>query len=70
MLYDGTTRGNRFTKVTMDLPADFALRDYFRLNASRVEGWFNVISPAGAPIGELKSHLETLASKNWEAILQ
>ena len=68
--YDGTTRGNRFTKVTMALPADSALRDYFRMNAARVEGWFNVISPADAPIGELKNHLETLASKDWEAILQ
>ena len=68
--YDGTRRGNRFTKVTMDLLADLALRDYFRTNATMVEEWFNVISPAGAAIGELKSHLDTLASKDWEAILQ
>lgn len=50
--------------------AGIALRDYFRRNAAVVEGWFNVISPAGAPIGELKSRLDTLASKDWEAILQ
>ena len=50
--------------------AGIALRDYFRRNAAVVEGWFNVISPAGASIGELKSHLDTLASKDWEAILQ
>ena len=68
--YDGSRGGNRFTKVRMDLPADLALRDYFTTNLTKVEGWFNVISPAGASIDELKGHLDTLASKDWETILQ
>lgn len=68
--YDGSRRGNRFTKVKMDLLADLALREYFTTNSATVEGWFNVISPAGAQIGELKGHLDLLASKDWETILQ
>ena len=68
--YDGKRRGNRFTKVTMDLSADLALRDYFTTNLTEIERWFNVISPANARISELKGHLYALASKNWEDILQ
>ena len=68
--YDGKRRGNRFTKVTMDLSADLALRDYFTTNLAEIERWFNVISPANAHISELKGRLHTLASKNWEDILQ
>ena len=68
--YDGNRGGNRFTKVRMDLRADLALRDYFDRNASKVEGWFNVISPADASIDKLKYHLDMLASKDWEAILR
>ena len=68
--YDGSRSGNRFTKVRMDLSADLALRDYFATNSTKVEGWFNVISPAGAPIDELKGQLDVLASKDWETILR
>lgn len=68
--YDGSRGGNRFTKVRMDLRADLTLRDYFDKNSSKVEGWFNVISPADAPIDKLKYHLDMLASKDWEAILR
>jgi len=34
-----------------------------------VETWFNVISPAGRSIVELKTELKSLASKNWREIL-
>ena len=68
--YDGTRKGNRFTKVRIDFPADVALRDYFATNSSVVEGWFNVISPSGTSIDELKGHLNTLAAKDWEAIFR
>ena len=67
--YGGARGSNRFTKVKMDLSADRALRRYFRANVSRVEGWFNVISPVGAEISEFKQLLGLLASKNWEGIL-
>ena len=68
--YDGSPGKNRFTKVSMDLSADVALRKYFSLNSRAVERWFNVISPAGAPISDLRNHLKVLSSKPWENILK
>ena len=67
--YTGKKGGNRFTKVKISLEADLALQDYFSKNLSNVESWFNVISPAGRSIAELKRELSLLASKNWKKIL-
>ena len=67
--YSGKKGGNRFTKVKIALAADLALQDYFSKNLSMVESWFNVISPAGRPVAELKRELTLLASKKWEEIL-
>lgn len=67
--YTGKKGRNRFTKVKIALAADLALQDYFSQNLGRVESWFNVISPAGRSVAELKRELTLLASKNWKEIL-
>ncbi len=69
MSYGGTAKTNRFTKVRMELSADLALREYFIDNLPNIERWFNVISPSGATISELRNNLNVLALKSWEDIL-
>lgn len=60
---------NAFTKKYMEKNAHFALDSYFRDNIDKIEKWFNVISPNGGTLRELKEILETLENKNWETIL-
>ena len=67
--YTGKRGGNRFTKVQIALSADLAMQRYFSANLSAIETWFNVISPAGRSIAELKLELNSLSSKNWKEIL-
>ena len=67
--YTGKRGTNKFTKVQIALAADLALQQYFALNMREVETWFNIISPAGRSIVELKTELKSLASKNWREIL-
>jgi hypothetical protein len=66
---DGKKEKNTFTKVQIALSADLALQKYFSSNQGKVESWFNIISPAGHSVADLKSELTLLASKNWEEIL-
>jgi translation initiation factor 2 alpha subunit (eIF-2alpha) len=54
----------------MKLDADKAIQEYFRENIVKIEGWFNVISPAKMNIKELKKELKALSSKNWQGILK
>lgn len=68
--YTGKRGENRFTKVKIALSADLALQDYFREYTGKVESWFNVISPAGRSVAELKRELTLLAGKNWKEILK
>jgi hypothetical protein len=68
--YTGKKGNNRFTKVKIALAADLALQEYFSTNLTSIETWFNVISPAGYSIIELKQELALLSSKKWEAILR
>lgn len=68
--YTGKKGGNKFTKVQIALSADIALQEYFSENLSEVETWFNIISPAGRSILELKHELNLLASKKWREILR
>ncbi len=68
--YTGKRGENRFTKVKIALTADLALQEYFRSNTSKVESWFNVISPAGRSVLELKRELALLVGKNWKEILK
>ncbi len=64
--YTGKKGKNVFTKVNIKLSADLAFQDYFTNNLCNIEEWFNIISPAGASLIELKEDLQLLASKNWE----
>lgn len=67
--YSGKSGNNRFTKVKMALTADAVLQAYFREHASRIEGWFNVITPQTGSLKKLRSELTLLDAKNWTAIL-
>lgn len=60
---------NVFTKKCMEQAAHVALDTYFASNIDRIERWFNVISPNGGTLQDLKCILETLKNKNWEEIL-
>jgi len=51
--YTGKKGGNIFTKVKIALVADLALQKYFSANLSKIETWFNVISPAGRSLAQL-----------------
>lgn len=63
-------KGNRFTKVRVDMAADKALRAYFTEHEAKVESWFNVISPKKGSIGDLKKAIDQLRKKNWKEILK
>jgi hypothetical protein len=63
--YNEIKTGNIFTKVKIDYYADRALTNYFRKNRLRIESWFNVITPGGRKMKDLKKELKTLAEKNW-----
>ena len=67
--YSGKKGKNRFTKVQIALDADLALQEYFSSNLAAIETWFNVISPAGQSVAEVKQELTLLSSKNWKEIL-
>ena len=58
--YNGGIGGTRFTKTTLDLEADLALRKYFLKNNDRSNRWFNVITPSGKGIELLSKHLKAL----------
>lgn len=60
---------NAFTKKKMEQAAHFALDSYFAANLDRIENWFNVISPNGGTLQDLKRILVTLKNKDWRAIL-
>ncbi len=63
--YSGKTGTNRFTKVSMDVNADVALRSYFTAHEVEVERWFNVISPRDDTLETLQADLRKLAVKDW-----
>ena len=60
---------NAFTKKKMEQAAHFALDSYFAANLDRIENWFNVISPNGGTLQDLRRILVTLKNKDWRAIL-
>ena len=65
--YSADKKINMFTKSKIDLDADIALTKYFQENISAIEKWFNVISPYGAALADLKIDLQKLSKKNyWE----
>jgi hypothetical protein len=66
--YASHKKQNVFTKVKMDFEADRVLLKYFSERLNEVERWFNVISPKGETVTELKNELLQLRSKNWRQI--
>ena len=62
--YSGQKGNNRFTKVLIDVEADKTLQSYFYLHEKRIESWFNVISPNGQSLADLRSDLNALASSS------
>ena len=61
---------NLFTKVQMDFQAHQQLINYFKINASKIEKWFNVISPINGDLLQLRKEIKTLQDKKWEEISQ
>lgn len=66
--YSANKKGNVFTKVKMDYKSDLALCEYFSDNLSKIESWFNIISPKMKTLKDLKNELSILSTKNWESI--
>jgi hypothetical protein len=66
--YNEHKKGNVFTKVKIDYHADIALTNYFKQNEEKVNSWFNVITPKGKSLNELKTELLLLSNKNWWSI--
>lgn len=67
--YTADKKRNVFTKVRMNFDADTALLKYFIVNQSKIEEWFNVITPEVKTINDLKNEITELRSKNWRNIL-
>ncbi|MDR0348481.1 MAG: hypothetical protein LBH90_03180 [Tannerella sp.] len=63
--YNDHKKENVFTKVKIDYDADIALTNYFKKNKDKINGWFNVITPGGKNLNELKTKLLLLSNKNW-----
>ncbi len=66
--YTGKKGVNQFTKVQIYLAADTALQSYFTSRMKVIEGWFNIIAPAGKRLAVLKDELDTLKTKKWQEI--
>lgn len=66
--YTGEKGVNQFTKVQIAYEADIALQTYFNSNIKEIEGWFNIIAPAGKKLSVLKDELYILKKKNWQEI--
>lgn len=63
--YSGKRGGNVFTKVRISLNADAAILQFFENYAGDIEDWFNVVSPVGRSLSDLRYDLERLSSKKW-----
>jgi hypothetical protein len=68
--YGPGAKGNRFTKVKMDVKADVVLRGYFAAHAESIESWFNVITPKDRSLKKLQEELGKLNGKDWIKILE
>ena len=58
---------NRFTKVHIDVDADRVLRRYFAQYKTRINSWFNVISPSDGTLDSLNADLGALASRIYSS---
>jgi len=66
--YAAEKKKNAFTKVQMNYEADQVLQSYFADNSSRIEKWFNVITPKSGSMRKLHSQIAQLRDKDWEAL--
>ena len=66
--YNGEKTGTRFTKVQMDSEADLVLQNYFSRHPEKIESWFNIITPRGASLKDLRNELKKLSEKKWKEI--
>ena len=67
--YNSQKTSNSFTKVKISLLADKAIQEYFKENLSKIESWFNIISPIKKNIKHLKLDINSLIQKKWKEIL-
>ena len=68
--YSKEKKKNQFTKVQMNIMADVELIKYFKSNITRIEKWFNIISPIESNIEKLKDEISILSKKNRSNILK
>lgn len=61
--YKADKTGNRFTKSKIDARADAELVAFFKRDAKRIEGWFNMIAPAGKSLADLRAQLAKLIKR-------
>lgn len=66
--YQKIKKGNVFTKIKIKKDANTALIDYFNSNLSKIENWFNIISPVNKNLQILKDELFILRNKKWEEV--
>ncbi len=66
--YNERKTNNVFTKTKMDFNAHITLMNYFHNNIQKIESWFNVVSPTGKDMAQLKSELNALKNKNWRSM--
>lgn len=58
--YSDGKKTNSFTKSKISIEAHNALSEYFHENISLIESWFNIISPGGMTIMDIKNQLNCL----------
>jgi hypothetical protein len=68
--YSKEKKKNQFTKVQMNIMADIELIKYFKSNITRIEKWFNIISPIERNLEKLKDEISILSKKDWSNILK
>lgn len=67
--YTGERNVNEFTKVNINYLANLELHNYFHKNISKIEKWFNVITPPTKSIKDLVTQLKILINKDWVKLL-
>jgi len=56
---------NQFTKVNINYKADQKIKQYFHSNMNDIKNWFNILTPIGKNLDDLKNQIGTLKSKDW-----
>lgn len=64
--FDNVIRSRNLNKIKGI--ADQVLQAYFRDNSSRIESWFNIITPVGVSMLKLHAQLSELRDKQWTKV--